>query len=131
METNLVPCCVQRVASLRRSCGHPKGAYVQLAPQRNETRKGGAPILFRYSAPSGGQLWMRGTCVGARDLGGLVDSSGGFLNQIDLRSGDGRGGDERAVLGADQRQVALSHIGAVLGSLELSLETANLGDTLL
>lgn len=62
----------------------------------------------------------------------LVDGSGGgFLDQVDLRSGHSRGGDEGAVLGTDHGQVALSHIGAVFGGLEFALEAAHFGDALL
>lgn len=62
----------------------------------------------------------------------LVDGSGGgFLDQVDLRSGHGRGGDEGAVLGTDHGQVALGTIGTVLGGLEFALEATHLGDALL
>lgn len=61
----------------------------------------------------------------------LVDGSGGLLNQIDLRSGHGGGGDEGTVLGADQVQIALGHISAVLGGFQFALEATNLGNALL
>ena len=56
-------------------------------------------------------------------LVGLGRASG-LLDHVDLGAGDRGGGDEGAVLGADQGQVALGVLGAVLGGLQLTLEAA-------
>lgn len=54
-----------------------------------------------------------------------------LLDEVHLGTGHRRGGDEAAVLGADQGQVALSRVGAILRGLELPLEPADPGDALL
>lgn len=55
----------------------------------------------------------------------------GLLDQVDLGAGDGGGGDESAVLGADESEVALGDIGAVLGRFQLALEPSDPGHALL
>lgn len=75
-----------------------------------------------------GVLW-----ISEIDLFG--DRSCCLLN-VHLRAGHGGGGDECAVLGADQIQIGFGNIGTILGSLQLTLETADacgclLGDALL
>jgi len=54
-----------------------------------------------------------------------------FLDEVHLRAGDGRGGDEAAVFSTDQTQVAFGRIGAILRGLEFPLESADPGDALL
>lgn len=54
-----------------------------------------------------------------------------LLDEVHLGTGHGRGGDEAAVFGADQGQVALSRVGAILRGLELPLESTDSGDALL
>lgn len=77
-------------------------------------------------------FWRKHILPTRNALRRLVDGSGGgFLDQVDLRSGHGRGGDEGAVLGTDHGQVALSTIGTVLSGLEFALEATHLGDALL
>lgn len=49
----------------------------------------------------------------------------GLLHQVDLGAGHGGGGHEGAVLGADERQVALGDVGAVLSGFELALESSD------
>jgi len=55
----------------------------------------------------------------------------GLLHQVHLAAGDGRGRDEGAVLGPDQGQVALGGVGALLGRLQLALESPHSSHTLL
>lgn len=55
----------------------------------------------------------------------------GLLHEVDLRAGHGGGGDERAVLGADEGQIALRDVGAVFGGFELALESSYPGHALL
>lgn len=72
--------------------------------------------------------------IGANaNAGGLVGlgRASSFLDHVHLGAGDGGGGDEGAVLGADERQVALGVLGAVFGGLELALEAAHPGHGLL
>lgn len=47
-----------------------------------------------------------------------------LLHKVDLGAGHSGGSDESAVLGADQRQVALSGIGTVFSSLQFTLESS-------
>lgn len=54
-----------------------------------------------------------------------------LLDKVDLRTGYGRGGDEAAVFGTNQGQIAFSGIGTVLGCFEFPLESADPGYTLL
>lgn len=57
-------------------------------------------------------------------------SCSGFLYQVYLGTGYCAGGDESAVLGADEIQIAFGGIGAVFGGFQFSLETAHAGYTL-
>lgn len=58
----------------------------------------------------------------------LFDACSAAFYEVHLRSRDGGCGDESAVLGADERQIALGHLGAVLSCLELALEATHTGD---
>lgn len=53
-----------------------------------------------------------------------------FLYQVYLRTGYCAGGDESAVLGADEIQITFGGIGAIFGGFQFPLETAHAGDTL-
>lgn len=55
----------------------------------------------------------------------------GLLDQVHLGAGDGGGGYESAVFGADEGQVALGNVGAVFGGLQLALESSHSGHALL
>lgn len=55
----------------------------------------------------------------------------GLLDQVDLRAGHRRGGDEGAVLSTDEREVALGDVSAILGCLQLALESSHSGHALL
>lgn len=54
-----------------------------------------------------------------------------LLHEVDLGAGHVGGGDEGAVLGADEGKVALGVVGAILCGLELALEAAHAGHVLL
>lgn len=54
-----------------------------------------------------------------------------LLHEVDLRAGHGGSGHEGAVLGADQREVALGDISAVFSGLQLTLESSYSGHALL
>lgn len=73
--------------------------------------------------------------VAQRRIGApALDLFGGrpcLLYQVDLGSGNGVGGDERAVLGANEGQAALGSVGAILGGFQLALEAAHAGYALL
>lgn len=60
----------------------------------------------------------------------VLSHSSALLNEVHLGSGNAGCCDEGAVLGTDERQVALGLISAVLSSLELSLETTHTGHCL-
>lgn len=55
----------------------------------------------------------------------------GLLDQVHLGAGHGGGGYESAVFGADERQIALGDVGAVLCSFEFTLESSYSRHTLL
>lgn len=79
----------------------------------------------------------RNAGVVGRGVGRSLCAQGaGLLHEVDLGAGHRGGGDEGAVLGTDEREVALGNIGAVFGGFQLALESsysryALLGDTLL
>lgn len=83
------------------------------------------------------RLMERNAGVAGRWMGRSLCAEGaGFLHQVDLGARDCGGGDESAVLGADEGEVALGDVGTVLGGFELALESsyprhALLGDALL
>lgn len=54
----------------------------------------------------------------------------GFLHEVHLTPGNGGGGNEGAVLGADEGQVALGYVSSVLGRFELALEATHPGHAL-
>ena len=54
-----------------------------------------------------------------------------LLDEVYLGTGHGWSGDKAAVFGADQAQIALCRVGAILRGLEFSLESADPGDALL
>lgn len=64
-------------------------------------------------------------------MGSLYVDTSALLDQVDLGSGNGAGGDKGAVLGTDQVQTALGGIGTVLSSFQFPLEAAHAGNTLL
>lgn len=63
--------------------------------------------------------------------GSLYVDTSAFLDQVNLGTGNGAGGDEGAVLSTDQIQTALGGIGTVLSSFQFPLEAAHAGYTLL
>lgn len=78
------------------------------------------------------RLVERNAGVAGRRVGSsLRAESAGLLDQVDLGAGHCGGGDEGAVLGADEREVALGDVGAVLGGFELALESSYPGHALL
>lgn len=69
-------------------------------------------------------------CCVVRERLHHLGGGGSLLDHVDLGAGHGAGGDECAVLGADQRQVALCRVCAVFCGLELTLEAAYAGHAL-
>lgn len=54
----------------------------------------------------------------------LCAESTGLLDQVDLGAGHRGGGDEGAVLGTDEREIALGNVSAVFGGFQFALESA-------
>lgn len=73
--------------------------------------------------------WQRVKVVGSDD--GDLHLLPRFLDEVYLGARYSRGGDEAAVFGADQAQIALGRVGAILSGLEFPLESADPADALL
>jgi len=78
-----------------------------------------------------GVVWCVCVVCDQRSIINLFGDRSCCLLNVHLRTGHSGGGDECAVLGADQIQVGFGNIGTILGSLQFALETTDTGGGLL